>query len=47
MNDTITYQPPMGLLGAVANSLFIKKQLQQIVEYRTIALENRFGKFNS
>ena len=47
MTDIVTYQPPMGFLGALANSLFIKKQLQQIFDYRTIALEKRFGKFNA
>ncbi len=46
MTDIVTYQPPMGFLGALANSLFIKKQLQQIFDYRTIALEKRFGKFS-
>ena len=45
MTDIVTYQPPMGLLGAIANSILIKKQLQQIFDYRTIALEKRFGKF--
>ncbi len=45
MTDIITYQPPMGILGALANSLLIKNQLQQIFDYRTVALEKRFGKF--
>lgn len=45
MTDIITYQPPMGFLGVVANSLFIKKQLQQIFDYRIMALEKKFGKF--
>jgi ligand-binding SRPBCC domain-containing protein len=45
MTDIVTYQPPMGILGAIANSLFIKKQLQEIFDYRKIALEKRFGKF--
>lgn len=45
ITDIITYQPPMGILGAIANSLFIKKQLKQIFEYRKIALEKRFGKY--
>ncbi len=45
MTDIVTYQPPMGILGALANSLLIKKQLQQIFDYRTIALEKRFGKY--
>lgn len=45
MTDIVTYQPPLGILGAIANSLLIKKQLQEIFDYRTIALEKRFGKF--
>ncbi|MBK7357682.1 MAG: SRPBCC family protein [Saprospiraceae bacterium] len=45
MTDIVTYQPPLGILGAIANSLFIKKQLQAIFDYRTMALEKRFGKF--
>jgi len=45
MTDIVTYEPPFGLLGSIANSLLIKKQLQQIFDYRTIALEKRFGRF--
>lgn len=45
MTDIVTYQPPMGFLGAIANSLIIKKQLEQIFDYRTMALEKRFGKY--
>jgi ligand-binding SRPBCC domain-containing protein len=45
MNDIVTYQPPLGFLGAIANSLTIKKQLRQIFDYRIKAVEQRFGKF--
>jgi ligand-binding SRPBCC domain-containing protein len=45
MTDIVTYQPPFGILGVIANKLFIKKQLQAIFDYRTIAMEKRFGKF--
>lgn len=45
MTDIVTYQPPFGFLGALANTLFIKKQLNQIFDYRTEAVENKFGKF--
>lgn len=45
MTDIVTYKPPMGILGALANSLIITKQLEQIFTYRTIALEKKFGKF--
>lgn len=46
MTDIVTYQPPFGFLGAMANSLFIRKQLEGIFEYRRVALEKRFGEFN-
>jgi ligand-binding SRPBCC domain-containing protein len=46
MTDIVTYQPPFGFLGAIANTLFIKDQLQTIFAYRTIALEKRFGKYD-
>lgn len=45
MTDIVTYQPPLGILGAIANHLFIKNQLQHIFEFRTMALEKKFGKF--
>lgn len=47
MKDIITYKPPMGILGVIANSIFIKKQLEEIFDYRKKALENRFGKFKT
>lgn len=45
MTDIVTYEPPLGFIGAIANSLIIKNQLQNIFDYRTIAVEKRFGKF--
>lgn len=47
MTDIVSYKPPFGIFGAIANSLFIKKQLKQIFDYRTKSLENLFGKWNS
>ncbi len=44
MNDIVTYQPPMKILGTLAHSLFIKKQLKEIFDYRKMAIEKRFGK---
>lgn len=46
MTDIVTYQPPMGILGSIANTVLIRKQLEQIFDYRTIALEKRFGKYS-
>ncbi len=43
MTDLITYQPPMGIFGKVANSLFIRKKLVEIFEYRKKVLIQIFG----
>lgn len=43
MTDLITYEPPFGILGAIANQLFIKKQLNEIFEYRRIILDKHFN----
>jgi len=43
MTDLITYTPPLGLLGALANRLFIRKQLEEIFDYRQQVLYNLFG----
>jgi ligand-binding SRPBCC domain-containing protein len=42
MEDIVTYQPPFGIFGAIANSLFIKRQLKQIFDYRTVAINRIF-----
>lgn len=46
MTDTVTYKPPFGFIGSIANSLFIKKRLKQIFDYRSVALENKFAVSN-
>lgn len=45
MTDIVTYIPPFGWLGAIANSLFIRKKLKQIFDFRTTAVETAFGKW--
>ncbi|MBK9110066.1 MAG: SRPBCC family protein [Saprospiraceae bacterium] len=47
MTDIVTYKPPMGILGIIANFLFIEKKLDEIFDYRKIVLEKKFGKFES
>lgn len=42
MTDIVHYIPPMGFLGSIANAVFIKNQLKQIFDFRTIAVEKRF-----
>lgn len=43
MKDIVSYSPPLGFLGAIANRFLIKKKLNEIFAYRTTALEKRFG----
>ena len=40
MKDKISYKIPFGILGALAHTFFIKKQLKNIFEHRYITLEN-------
>jgi ligand-binding SRPBCC domain-containing protein len=42
MRDIVSYQPPLGFLGHIANTLIIKNKLNEIFEYRKIALEKIF-----
>jgi len=45
MTDIVDYQPPLGFLGAIANQLVIKSQLNEIFSYRTRQLEAYFGRY--
>ncbi len=42
MHDIVSYQPPMGVLGRLANTLIIKNKLNEIFEYRKKVLEELF-----
>ncbi|WNW00822.1 SRPBCC family protein [Tenacibaculum sp. HL-MS23] len=43
MKDKISYKIPFGFLGHIAQTLFIKKQLQTIFEYRYVILDKAFN----
>ena len=43
MTDIVTYKPPFGLIGRIANTLFIKKQLESIFEYRRFKMDQIFN----
>lgn len=43
MKDIISYVPPFGFLGAIANSILIKQKLNQIFDYRQKIIEAKFG----
>ena len=42
MKDIVTYVPPFGLIGSLANSLFISKKVNHIFDYREKVLERIF-----
>jgi len=43
--DIVDYKLPMGILGQLAHSLFVKRQLQSIFDYREDKLNALFGTF--
>ncbi len=43
MRDIVTYAPPFGFLGSIANALIIKKKLIEIFDYRYEVLEKMFN----
>ncbi|MDY7394255.1 SRPBCC family protein [Aureibaculum sp. 2210JD6-5] len=45
MKDIVSYQPPFGFLGAIANSLIIKNKLKEIFDYQILAIEKKFGTY--
>jgi ligand-binding SRPBCC domain-containing protein len=42
MKDIVSYQPPFGILGRIANSLIIENKLKEIFEYRSQILKELF-----
>ncbi|MFO7998287.1 MAG: SRPBCC family protein [Bacteroidales bacterium] len=42
MRDIVTYRPPFGILGKLANHMIIKRKLREIFTYREHALNKRF-----
>ena len=43
MFDLVHYQLPFGLLGKIGNELFVKKQLQQVFDYRFKVVDKLFN----
>ena len=44
MTDLVHYKLPLGPLGGIANRLFVRRQLNEIFDYRRRKLEAMFGK---
>ena len=42
VKDIVSYKPPFGFLGSIANMLIIKKKLNEIFDYRSKVLEQQF-----
>ncbi len=42
MTDIVSYKPPFGFLGSIANWLFIEGQLKKIFDYRRSRMEEIF-----
>ena len=45
MTDIVYYQLPLGVLGAMAHGLFVRRQLERIFAYRREKIEEIFGSF--
>jgi ligand-binding SRPBCC domain-containing protein len=43
MTDIVSYQPPFGIIGSVANRIMISRKLNEIFDYRTGVLSDIFG----
>lgn len=47
MKDTVDYELPLGFLGRIAHSLFIKEKLNGIFDFRYRILNDRFNSKNN
>ncbi len=47
LEDVIDYKLPLGILGSLANTIFVKKQLRSIFEFRAKKLQEIFGVTNA
>lgn len=43
MLDRVSYQMPFGIIGRLVHSLWIKAMLEEIFDYRTAILTDKFG----
>jgi ligand-binding SRPBCC domain-containing protein len=46
MTDIVHYKNPLGILGKMANGLFVGNKLRRIFEYRFEKIESIFGKWS-
>ncbi len=43
MTDILNYKPPFGIIGKIANTIFINRKLNQIFDYRKNKMEEIFN----
>jgi ligand-binding SRPBCC domain-containing protein len=43
MTDILHYQAPLGILGTIADKLFVHRQVQEIFRFREEAVREYFG----
>jgi len=43
IQDTVNYALPLGIIGLLVHTLFVKRQLQSIFDFRTSAINAIFG----
>ena len=46
MKDIVSYKMPFGPIGILAHTLFVRRKLEAIFEYRKEAMESRFGTYS-
>lgn len=46
MTDIVHYKNPLGILGRIANTLFVKQKLKTIFDFRYKKVEDLFGKWS-
>jgi len=44
MTDIVNYKLPFGFFGSLLHSLFVRKQIKEVFDYRYNVLEKQFGK---
>ncbi|MDD5360941.1 MAG: SRPBCC family protein [Ignavibacteria bacterium] len=47
MSDTLYYKIKFGIIGRMANGLFVRRKLKEIFDYRFAKIEEILGKYNS
>jgi ligand-binding SRPBCC domain-containing protein len=47
MIDIVNYAIPFGFIGRIANSILVESEVKKIFDYRTIKIDEFFGKYKA